>query len=329
MTLTAANLIFLLHATLSSKLSPLTRRLRSSGLLIASLFAAFALSTWIPNVPQTPFFYLVLLAGAIQSGAGSYMNTAVFALGALFGPTALQSAMAGQAAAGVLVSIVQLITTYSALRAPGNDSSGAAAFWFFTFSTAFMLVSLFSHAYVARQRAFRRVVEPFEEEQIARSGGAAGMGKDELRHIARVTKANVIYNATVAFVFATTLVRLSSHLHLFSHSFVHRAYTPLSRVPSGHTHLRRTHPWLIRPFSLPRISSCSTLATGLGGLPAASQGWSSTIPVSSLAWQFAVYCSSRFSSGAMSRGMEQAHPTSFSSSLCCSSARVTGGSGAC
>ena len=224
-TLTVANLLCLLHSTLTSKRLPVTRRLRMSGLLITGLFALLAVTTIVRGIPPTPFFWLVLIAGAIQSGAGSYMNTAVFALSSLFGPLTLQAAMAGQAAAGVLVSIVQFITTYSAQRqgtgvngamtaqdeADEADANATAAFWFFAFSTAFMLASLLGHAYVARQRTFGRVVEPFEEIQVAlKETATTGIGKDELKQIGRVAKANAIYNGTVAFVFAVTLVRVCS-----------------------------------------------------------------------------------------------------------------------
>ncbi|EJD54145.1 hypothetical protein AURDEDRAFT_96686 [Auricularia subglabra TFB-10046 SS5] len=204
-TLTTSNLIFLLHATLTSKSSPLTRRLRASSLVITAFFAFFSLTALVP-IPPVPFFYVILVAGAVQAAAGSYLNTAVFALGSLFGPLTLQAAMAGQAAAGILVSIVQLATTYSALRRPvdaSEDSAGRGAFWFFSFSTVFMLVSLAGHTYVARQRAYQRVLEPFEAMQ---SGPRVhGADKEGLQHIGRVAKANLIYNATVAYVFVVTL----------------------------------------------------------------------------------------------------------------------------
>ncbi|KAH7105264.1 nucleoside transporter-domain-containing protein [Auriculariales sp. MPI-PUGE-AT-0066] len=199
-TLTVSNLVFLLHATLSSKRSPITRRLRFSGLLITALFTMLALATSLSDIPASAFFWSVLLIGAVQIGAASYMSTA--------------AALAGQAAAGVVVSVVQLLTKYSALRAPsGSDpddasASANAAFWFFAFSTAFMLLSLLGHAYVARQRTFRHVLEPFESSQTAVTesfGAAAGMSKAELVHIGRVTRANGIYYLTVAFVFGTTL----------------------------------------------------------------------------------------------------------------------------
>ncbi|KZV94005.1 hypothetical protein EXIGLDRAFT_737582 [Exidia glandulosa HHB12029] len=204
--LTTCNVVFLLHATLTAKTSPLTRRLRSSALFITALFVFFSVTALVA-LPPIPFFYLVIGAGILQSGAVSYMNAAVFALASLFGPLTMQAAMAGQAAAGVLVSLVQMITLYSSLRSSSRDSekdtSGPAAFWFFTASTLFMLATIGVHGYVARQGAYRRVVEPVETAQSAPL--AHGVDKEGLAYTARVARNNLIFNFTVASVFIVTL----------------------------------------------------------------------------------------------------------------------------
>lgn len=176
-------------------------------------------------LPPGLFFTFVLINGAVQSAAGSYLQTAVIAVASLFGPAALQAVMAGQAAIAVVVSGVQVMSAAASTWGKSNSfaSDGTAeersAFIFFTLSTLFLVVSAVAHNWLINTPAYKAVAAPLEQQAIkphhspldptpqplvSRGRSEAG---DDRRQAVRVAKANIIYEVAVAYVFLITLVR--------------------------------------------------------------------------------------------------------------------------
>lgn len=186
------------------------------------------LSTFTAPSPGI-FFAFVIVNGIAQAAAGSYLQTAVVAIASLFGPTAMQSVMSGQAAVGVVVSGVQVLSAaasihgarIAAANAEPYDAGAAearSAFLFFGLSTIFLIATIGAHAWLVRMPAYQLVVAPFEQAKLQGQHRGAGMlgsagGDDaasEKGRILRVAKTNVLYEVAVAYVFLVTLVRLSS-----------------------------------------------------------------------------------------------------------------------
>ncbi|TDL29058.1 hypothetical protein BD410DRAFT_757726 [Rickenella mellea] len=227
-TFTASNFGFLAHATITAKQSNSSRRVFLGTSHIAVLTLLLTLSTYT-HLPPSTFFTLTLLNGTLQAAAGSYLQTAVVAIASLFGPPAMQAVMSGQAAVGVVVSAVQLLSAVASVRAAkaakvlGEEydegkAEERAAFLFFALSTLFLVATMGAQAYLVRMPAYRRVVQPVESAKIGeeeeRTGLIAGRGdggrseveeQDEKGRIWRVAKANVIYEVAVFYVFVVTL----------------------------------------------------------------------------------------------------------------------------
>lgn len=183
-------------------------------------------STFI-QLPAGLFFAFVILNGIVQAAAGSYLQTSVISVASLFGPTALQAMMAGQAAVGVAVSAVQVVSAASSLRGepiPGavvveSSPEERSAFAFFALSTAFLILSAGAHAWLTRLPSYKAVVGQFSQIQHVARGDSGVMevdpaqvapiskpGAEKRDQIIRVAKSNLIYNLGVAYVFIATLV---------------------------------------------------------------------------------------------------------------------------
>ncbi|EMD40447.1 hypothetical protein CERSUDRAFT_148466 [Gelatoporia subvermispora B] len=228
-TFTAANLGFLAHATATSKQASNTRRVLFSISWLTLLSFLLTLSTYI-HAPAALFSAFVLLNGIAQAAAGSYLQTAVVAIASLFGPRTMQAVMSGQAAVGVAVSAVQVISAATSLNGPAPSMSPAieardasepeetSAFIFFALSTLFLLVAAGAYCMLVRLPMYKYVVErsqmagghtpgmpgqlddaetDFEPHQRARHDGKSDM--------VRLAKLNLPYNVAVACVFAITL----------------------------------------------------------------------------------------------------------------------------
>jgi solute carrier family 29 (equilibrative nucleoside transporter), member 1/2/3 len=138
----------------------------------------------------------------------------------------MQPVMSGQAAVGVLVSLIQVFSAGAGIHTSdasggsdvgGEEASAArAAFVFFGLSTLFLVFSTASHIWLETLTAYKAVVAPFQakagvigvdEEREALVGGG-GMA-DRLRHkkgrIWAVAKMNAEYNFAAAYVFMVTL----------------------------------------------------------------------------------------------------------------------------
>ena len=178
----------------------------------------------------------MLLNGIAQAAAGSYLQTAIVAVASLFGPSAMQSMMAGQAAVAVVVSGVQVIAAAVLLWGVpedsistftiGNEAEERSAFVFFGLSTLFLLAATWANSWFFALPAYRTMVplerkyeQPFgtdnlDERQGLVSNGVLDENSEKRRRILRVANANLIYEIAVAFDFIITLVRSSSLLLL-------------------------------------------------------------------------------------------------------------------
>ena len=182
--------------------------------------------------PPGAFFAFVLLNAVCQAAAGSYLQTAVVAVAALFGPPAMQAVMSGQAAVAVAISGVQLLSALASVRAGSGaaaqieaDDSAAAersAFAFFGLSTVFLVVCVGVHLWLVSLPAYKAVAG-----KRGASSGAEGTGllaavagddadvdpveerahsKSEKGQVVRIARENATFNFAVAYVFTVTLV---------------------------------------------------------------------------------------------------------------------------
>jgi len=147
----------------------------------------------------------------------------VIAVGSLFGPPAIQSMMAGQAAVAVVVSGVQVISSAASVVGKPRTyiSYGAAeeqsAFFFLALSTAFLLVSAGVHTWFVRMPVYKLVAaslesksknqgNPVQEEECRGliPSGSATLQSNKA-DVIRVAKINTVYEVAVAYVFLVTL----------------------------------------------------------------------------------------------------------------------------
>ncbi|OBZ76440.1 Nucleoside transporter FUN26 [Grifola frondosa] len=165
-TFTAANFLFLAHATATSKQSSMTRRVLLSISWLAVLSFMLTMSTYMHPHPGI-FFAFVLLNAIAQAAAGSYLQTAVVAIASLFGPSAMQAVMSGQAAVGVAVSGVQVLSAAASMRgSPAPEVVVAetnpeenSAFIFFGLSTLFLIASAAIHSWLVSLPSYKAIVE--------------------------------------------------------------------------------------------------------------------------------------------------------------------------
>ncbi|KAJ2933445.1 hypothetical protein H1R20_g3639, partial [Candolleomyces eurysporus] len=222
-TFTLSNFIFLAHATVTSKHTRPSGRTRSMILWLTVLNALLTISTFFVPTPGL-FAIFVLFNGAAQSAAGAYFQTSLIAVASLFGPSAVQAMMSGQAAVAVAVSGVQVIS--SATSVIGKPSSFVgdgsaeekAAFFFFLLSTVFLVLSYLAHEHLIRMPLYVHVAGALEQETAKIS---LRRGSDDEQHrslsrarsevieettnVLRIAKANVQYEIAVACVFMITL----------------------------------------------------------------------------------------------------------------------------
>lgn len=190
-----------------------SRRALLSIAALTILTLMLTLSTYFHPSAEV-FFVFTILNGVAQAAAGSYLQTSVIAVASLFGPTALQSMMSGQAAIAVAVSGVEVVSAAISLRnppAPGatvdSEPEEKSAFLFFALSTLFYLVSAAAHVQLTRIPAYHELVGRFN--QASHQVGGSDSAREEKRtQLLRIAKTNVVFNFSVAYVFITTLVRI-------------------------------------------------------------------------------------------------------------------------
>jgi equilibrative nucleoside transporter 1/2/3 len=197
-------------------------------ILAAVVFVLFL--TTYTNFTSPSFATVVLFAAAMQAAAGSYLQTAVIAVASLCGPAAMQSLMSGQAAAGVTISAVQLLSAYGSVHLPSasppsdgvlpptpppikDDSPAKSARAFFALSTAFLLVTVAAHAYLIRLPTYVAIAADLSTPTTRPRSPSVRTQKEAVRdQIIRVAKANWVYEVAVALVFTVTLVSLPSSM---------------------------------------------------------------------------------------------------------------------
>ncbi|KAI9509698.1 hypothetical protein F5148DRAFT_1185877, partial [Russula earlei] len=178
--------------------------------------------------------------------------------------------MAGQAAIGVMVSLVQLVSAAISLRLrsaqSGRTPEEVSAFVCFAFATCLLCISLVAHSWLVRTPAYEILISPIEQrmrtdkleerQALLSSSYVARATKPKQEtasaRIIRVARANVIYELAVACVFIVTLVcpflvgfrkftlihRLHIIVRLPAHYNSHHARQPVASPTSLQRHPR-------------------------------------------------------------------------------------------
>ena len=295
--------IFLAHATAVSKSvswflvtrAPLlscsiqSSPTRQTRLTIRALLLLAFLSTLGTLVPTTPnlFFTLIILVAVLSAVCVSYLQPPVFAVASIFGPREIQAVMAGQAAVGVVVNLVQFVSAAISLRSKSGQSGRTpeeiSAFVCFAFATCLLCVSLVAHSWLVRTPAYKILIVPIEQ-RITRDNleeRRALLWSSDVSHatnpkketprerIVRVARANVISELAVAYVFIVTLVCSSFESRKFASLYADILFAHYS--PSSRLSQRQSCPstlGFIRFSSTPSTSSCLAWATCWGGTSA-------------------------------------------------------------
>jgi hypothetical protein len=197
-----------------------SRRILLSITWLSLLTFALTVSTYI-HTPAGIFFTFVLTNGIAQAAAGSYLQTAVIAVASLFGPTAIQAVMTGQAVIAIAVSGVEVLSAAGSISTSATGELVAAsepeeksAFVFFALSTAFLIFSAGAQVVLTRLPIYKTLMQQFHEtaERAMTASQELTRHVESKRHqLVRVGKANIIYNCAVAYVFVVTLV--STHFN--------------------------------------------------------------------------------------------------------------------
>jgi equilibrative nucleoside transporter 1/2/3 len=205
--------------------------------MIISILLLITLLTMSTIVPVSPnmFFMCVLTLAVLAGATAAYLQCSVSAVASLFGPTALQAFVSGQAAVAVAVSVIQLIS--AAVSLAGNTGASlvpgivhrppeeSSAFAFFAFSTCFLGVSFLAHSLLIGTPAYQHLVLPRERKALARLDPAGerqallaspqellgiqlvkAEREEPLVRIQRLARANIVYEIAVAYVFLITVV---------------------------------------------------------------------------------------------------------------------------
>ncbi|KAI0092464.1 nucleoside transporter-domain-containing protein [Irpex rosettiformis] len=213
-TFTAANFGFLAHATSTSNQSASSRRILLSISWLALLTFTLTISTYI-HAPAGLFFTFVLGNGIAQAAAGSYLQTAVIAVASLFGPTAIQAVMTGQAAIAIAVSGVEVLSAAGSISTSGegeaiiaSEPEEKSAFVFFALSTVFLVFSAGAQVMLTRLPLYKTLMQQFHataEHALASSQEITHNVESKKHQLIRVGKTNMIYHIAVAYVFVVTL----------------------------------------------------------------------------------------------------------------------------
>jgi solute carrier family 29 (equilibrative nucleoside transporter), member 1/2/3 len=198
-------------------------------LCLASLTCLLTLSTFIPLSEGIHATFIITIAIALAC-CGAYLQTSVVAVASLFGPTAIQSLISGQAVVAVILSAVQLISATGSLhssQAGHGPAEGVAetksARLFFGISTSFLFACGAANAWMTRLPSFKGVVpddEPWIRRRLSLSADlrsprspslasphlGAPDSKANWDRILSVARRNILYEIAVAYVFMTTLV---------------------------------------------------------------------------------------------------------------------------
>ncbi|GAA5851934.1 hypothetical protein JCM9279_007029 [Rhodotorula babjevae] len=125
LTFTTANLVFLAHANATQGKADLSRRISWSILVLAANLVLFIISTVVKEIPPALFFAFLIISSIILAASASYLQNAVVALSASFGPSYLNQILSGQGAIGFAVAMIQFVAAYGAVKsAPKEPAHG-------------------------------------------------------------------------------------------------------------------------------------------------------------------------------------------------------------
>ncbi|KAF7355013.1 Nucleoside transporter [Mycena sanguinolenta] len=205
---TISNFVFLARATITSKQSSPSRRT-----LLAPSFTPALVS----------FLRSFCLMASAKQRSGAYLQTAIIVIASLFGPTAVQALMSGQAAVAVAVSGVQVLSAAAsvwglprekiATYVSDGEPEERSAFLFFGLSTIFLVFTAAAHGWLVRMPAYKAIARSLEQQkdQTNSSDELRGLvstgrnGSSEKGQILRVAKTNAIYGVAGCFIMVVTL----------------------------------------------------------------------------------------------------------------------------
>jgi hypothetical protein len=201
-------------------------------------------------------------------------------LASLFGASAMQAVVSGQAAVGVAVSAIQLLSAIASVKASASETAameerGAetrSAFVFFALSTVFYVFSAGAYAWLMKTPEYQEIKGNHGTRRTSISmsqGFAAGDERASLvsgrskvatsspaaRAIAMI-KTNLPFNFTVAWVFTVTLVRRKNGRNLRLSDIHYSLCSRRSRCLCSR--------WILQPtasYSAPFTSLSSMLET--------------------------------------------------------------------
>lgn len=220
--------------TLCAAQANLGRRIYASITILIVVVALYTTSTQIHQIPTGLFFGTLLICTVTLAGSASYLQNAVVALSASFGPTYLQGILSGQGAVAFFVSAIQFVAAYASISSTktlsssyGNPASSQfllseelraldapipskgvrqAAFSFFLTVGGLAVVSLLAFVILTRMPLYRLVIRASQEDDDQNddesSSGQRRMPKPSLRTVERkIRKLGV----SIFFVFGITL----------------------------------------------------------------------------------------------------------------------------
>ncbi|GAA5880736.1 hypothetical protein JCM16303_004332 [Sporobolomyces ruberrimus] len=117
LTFTTGNLLFLAHANATQQGADLARRISISIIVMAVTLILAIITTKIQAIPSTLFFCFLITSAVVLSASASYLQNAVVALSAAFGPSYLACILSGQGGIGFAVAMIQLVSAWTAAKA--------------------------------------------------------------------------------------------------------------------------------------------------------------------------------------------------------------------
>lgn len=116
----------------------------------------------LAHLPSSAFFALLLLLSLLGSMGTSYLQNAAIALSSYFSPFYLQAIFSGQGAIGVIISVVQFVSSASTTTTqsiPIDESIKRSALVFFSIAALFTLSGLLLHLSLVRLPFYKHKVD--------------------------------------------------------------------------------------------------------------------------------------------------------------------------
>ncbi|GAA5892877.1 nucleoside transmembrane transporter FUN26 [Sporobolomyces salmoneus] len=136
LTFTTGNLLFLAHANATQQGADLARRISFSIIVMAATLILAIVTTKIEAIPSTLFFAFLIISAIVLSASASYLQNAVVALSAAFGPSYLACILSGQGGIGFAVAMIQLVAAWTAAKANLPKSATPSSAFAFQLETS-------------------------------------------------------------------------------------------------------------------------------------------------------------------------------------------------